>query len=110
MGPNPVLWHSEFVNGHLSEFFNLDRGVLQGCPLSPLLYVLIAETLSATLKACPRIWGLTLQSPLASPCFLSQYADDMSIPVTTDDSILAVFEVYDTYELGSGAHLNRSKC
>ena len=29
---------------------------------------------------------------------------------TTDDSILAVFEVFDRYELGSGARLNLKKC
>ena len=96
---------SVIVNGHLSEFFGLQRGVRQGCPLSPLLYVLVAETLAATLKACPRIKGLSLPAPLHSPSFLSQYADDTSILVTSDDSIVAVFEVFDRYELGSGARL-----
>ena len=47
---------------------------------------------------------------MSSPSFLSQYADDTSILVTTDDSILAVFEVFDRYELGSGARLNLKKC
>ena len=101
---------SVIVNGYLSEFFNLQRGVCQGCPLSPLLYVLVAETLTATLKACPRIKGLSLPAPLSPPSFLSQYADDTSILVTTDDSILAVFDVFDRYELGSGARLNLKKC
>ena len=30
--------------------------------------------------------------------------------MTTDDSILAVFDVFDRYELGSGASLNLKKC
>ena len=47
---------------------------------------------------------------MPSPSFLSQYADDTSILVTTDDSILAVFEVFDRYELGSGACLNLKTC
>ena len=47
---------------------------------------------------------------MPSPSFLSQYADDTSILVTTDDSILAVFEVFDRYKLGSGARLNLKKC
>lgn len=72
--------------------------------------MLVAETLAATLKACPRIKGLSLPAPLSSPSFLSQYADDTSILVITDDSILAVFEVFDRYELGSGARLNLKKC
>ena len=98
---------SVIVNGYLFEFFCLQRGVHQGCPLSPLLYVLVAETLAATLKACPQIRGLRLLAPLQPPSFLSQYADDTSILVTTDDSILAVF---DRYELGAGARLNLKKC
>ena len=33
------------VNGYLSPFFSLSRGVRQGCPLSPLLNFLASEVL-----------------------------------------------------------------
>ena len=97
------------VNGYLSSFFSLSRGVRQGCPLSPLLYVLVSEVLAVNIRANPRIEGLTLpgfSSPL-SP--ISQYADDTSLVVVSDDSIRAIFEVYAVYEKGSGAKLNQSK-
>ena len=63
------------VNGHLSRFFSLSRGVRQGCPLSPLLYVLVAEVLAVNIRCNSRIRGLSLPGvPLVvSPVHL--YAD-----------------------------------
>ena len=93
------------VNGHISSFFSLSRGVRQGCPLSPLLYVLVAEVLACNIRCHPDIPGSSVPLPP-----LSQYADDMSIIVTSDRAILATFEVYDLYQQGSGAKLNLYKC
>ncbi len=97
------------VNGYLSKPFSLSRGVRQGCPLSPLLYVLVSEVLAVNICANSRIHGLTLpgiQDPLPP---ISQYADDTSLIVTSDDAIKATFETYSIYERGSGSKLNLSK-
>ena len=96
------------VNGYLSPFFSLSRGVRQGCPLSPLVYVLVAEVLACNIRANPRIKGLCLpgSSDPLSPIY--QYADDTSLVVCTDEAIRACFAVYDTYERGSGSKLNLS--
>ena len=40
---------------------------------------------------------------------ISQYADDTSLIVCSDDSIVASFETYARFEKGSGAKLNQSK-
>ena len=46
-------------NGFLSGFYKTERGVRQGCPLSPLCFLLILELLSARIRAEKNIKGLT---------------------------------------------------
>lgn len=96
------------VNGYLSPFFNLSRGVRQGCPLSPLLYVLVSEVLAVNIRCNSRISGLCLPGlPALSP--ISQYADDTSLILTSDDAIAASLEVYSLFQKASGSKLNLSK-
>lgn len=96
------------INGWTSSFFQPSRGVRQGCPLSPLLYVLSIEALACAIRSSPIITGVTLPgSGQAFKC--SGYADDTSVAVTTDASIDGVFTVYGQYEQASGAKLNRGK-
>ena len=116
-GPSFISWVNLFysqvqsavnVNGYLSPFFSLSRGVRQGCPLSPLLYVLVSEVLAANIRCNPRISNLCLPGfPPQSP--ISQYADDTSLILTSDDAIKASFEVYSLFEKASGSKLNQSK-
>ena len=116
-GPSFVAWVDLFythvqsavnVNGYLTPFFSLSRGVRQGCPLSPLLYVLVSEVLACSIRADPRIQGLSLPGcPVLSP--ISQYADDTSLILTSDAGILAALETYKLYELASGSKINLSK-
>ena len=85
---------SVVVNGYLSRFFPLSRGVRQGCPLSPLLYVLVSEVLAVNIRANPRIIGLSVPGAPQVLSPILQYADDTALIVTSDDAIAAVFEIY----------------
>ena len=96
------------INGWTSSFFRPSRGVRQGCPLSPLLYVLSIEVLAANIRAAPGITGVFLPQSLEQfKC--SGYADDTTIAPTLDASIEEIFAVYSKFERASGARLNRGK-
>ena len=97
------------VNGHLSSFFSLSRGGRQGCPLSPLLYVLHSEVLACNIRANPSISGLSLPGFPSPLPVISQYADDTNLVVTSDQAIKAFFDTYSLFEKGSGSRLNLGK-
>ena len=94
-------------NGTLSEFFDVTRGVRQGCPLSPLLFVLVSECFGQLSRTCSEIRGIKL--PGGRECKISQYADDNTCFVTNDCGLLKVLDVFEKYGRASGAKLNRTK-
>ena len=62
-------------NGHSSEPIRLTRGAPQGCPLSPLLYIIVAETLASLIRQNPDTEGLFLPGS-NDQVKISQYVDD----------------------------------
>ena len=49
-----------YANGYYSEWFAIKSGVAQGCPVSPLLFLLVAETLKIALSQEPGYVGITI--------------------------------------------------
>ena len=47
-------------NGDLTVLFRPTRGVRRGCPLSPLLYILVAEVLGCNMRTCNNIEGFRI--------------------------------------------------
>ena len=70
------------VNRRRSRAFAIERSVGQGCPLSPLLYVLTLELLFCRLRdegTSPVLIGVPFAGPLTAT--ISAFADDISLCV-----------------------------
>jgi len=94
-------------NGKFTCFFNLQRGVRQGCPLSPYLFVLSAELLSLFIKQKSGIEGIIHGD---QNYLISQFADDTSLAVIGNiHNIKRCFEVLSEFEKVSGLKVNVSK-
>ena len=87
----------------------LERGVRQGCSLSPVLYVLVSEVLSTQIRKCRGIEGFRLPRTRGLQFKVSQYADDATLFVKTEHSLCRLLQVVKMYERGLGAKLNASK-
>ena len=117
-GPSFCRWVGLFYNdvfsrvicnGDLSAPVFLWRGVRQGCPLSPLLYVLVSEVLSTQIRKCNQIEGFRLPGAGGLQFKLSQYADDATNFVKSERSLCHLLRIVTIYEKGSGAKLNTTK-
>lgn len=82
------------VNGHLSSTFSILNGTHQGCPLSPLIFVLTLEPLLRRLRENPNISGITIRNRQYKP---AAYADNilfLSDPLITLPNLLHDFTLF----------------
>ena len=63
--------------GFNSNYFNLSRGLRQGCPLSSYIFIICAEVLAIMIRKNDSIKGIDLTEKVSVK--LSQYADDTTL-------------------------------
>ena len=97
------------VNGQLSDEVNVRRGVRQGCPLSPVLYVLFIEPLARFIMSRKDIRGFHIPGGRGRCVKLLQYADDATCVATSQTDIVNLFKSFALFEKASGASLNLKK-
>ena len=87
-------------NGFCTNYFKLSRGVRQGCPLSPYLFILAADVLATKIRQDKTVRGITI---FGTESKISQFADDTS---AFCDNLSSVQNLTGTF---SGLKLNASK-
>lgn len=109
MGP----WIAPLINVRLSDFFQCFRGLRQGCPLSPFLYIIMADSLSRALEKSRRertLTGLHISHGVISINH-SLFADDTLLMGGNSCIIAQRFKkVLDNFIEVSGGLLNNAKC
>jgi len=94
-------------NGHISEFFILERGLRQGCPLSPYLFILVVELLAISIRNNNDIKGISINE---HECKINQYADDTFLSLTDEGtSLKEAFNTIESFSKISGLLLNKEK-
>ena len=95
-------------NGHLSKFFKPSRGVRQGCPLSPSLFVITIELLAVYIRHQITIKGITSMN--GNSYIISQFADDTSFAILNHPGNLDdLFKILDRFTSISGLKINVEK-
>ena len=93
-------------NGLTTGYFALERGVRQGDPLSPYLFVVVVETLALAIRQNEVIKGISIGKEETK---LLQYADDTTVVLSDRDSARALFNLLEVFRKLSGLKINTSK-
>ena len=93
--------------GYMTSYFRVSRGVRQGCPLSPLLFIPCVEILAQKIRENPKISGIEL--PYSCEAKLSQFAVDTTLICKDTSSLLESMSVLGKFGDISGLKLIRKK-
>ena len=93
-------------NGWISKPYRMERGIRQGCAMSSLLFILVAEILAIKIRLDKNIKGIYVGNVEHK---IVQYADDSTIILRDLDSITNVIKKINTFSYFAGPKLNISK-
>lgn len=98
------------INGHTSATIDLKSGVRQGCPLSPLLYLIAIEPLARQFKKSTIYKGLTI--PVGNTILIIKhllFADDTCCAISCARDLEEITRILTLFEQASGAKINENK-
>ena len=99
-----------FNKGFRSDFVALERGIKQGCPISALLFILVAEVMALNIKNNPLINGITVKTKESVKNIkITQLADDTTLFLSSNTEVENALNIIETFGKHSGLKLNRQK-
>ena len=95
------------INNIISDFFPIHHSVKQGYPLSMSLFILFQEPFYRAVVANRIIRPLRL--PDSTDLKILGYADDSTLSVMDDESLLEIYSLILKFEKATGSRLNKNK-
>ena len=101
-------------HGWISAPFKVERGIRQGCPLSPLLFVLAVEILAIKIRNSKDIKGITTiarteNAQTENALKIQQFADDTTLYLKDKEDLGAAINIFQSFATISGLEVNQQK-
>ena len=93
-------------NGFKTNWFKPSKGVRQGCPLSPYLFILSAEVLSNKIRQESNVRGIKV---FGKEIKLSQFADDTTLFNADIESLEKALKIVEDFRRIAGLSLHVKK-
>ena len=120
-GDGFLRWVSTLMNdavscvgycGWISESFPVEAGIRQGCPFSPLAFVLAIEVLAITLRGCSTIKGIKIKQNRPEDfikLLTAIHADDITLFLEDEKDMRFAISIPEDFADISGLIVNKLK-
>ena len=93
-------------NGFYSNYFKLSQGIRQGCPISALLFFIVAELIAIHVRNNSYIKGFKIG---CNEIKIKMLADDTTLLLQDLSSVNLAIKQFDKFSKCSGLNLNLQK-
>ena len=116
LGPFLTRWFSTLYSnseavvmnaGYMTDYFAVSRGVHQGCPLIPFLFILSAELLALKIRQEPNWNSKGISLPNLQEAKILQFADDTTLISKDTNSLKFSLQIIGSFDSISGLRLNK---